>query len=208
MIGASKEIELGYGIVRASRITYVGELGWEIYIPTEFALSIYDEIVKCGQDVGLVHAGYHALNSLRIEKAYRHWGHDITDEDTPIEAGLSFVVKYDKPGGFIGREALLKQKESGCKQMLVQFLLEDPEPLIYHNEPIYRNGTIKGFIRSGMYGHTLGAGVGLGYIEHADGVDSDYIASGQYEIEIAGERYPAIASVKPLYDPENLRIRV
>jgi len=107
---SSREIELGYGIVRASRITFVGELGWELYIPTEFALSIYDEIVECGKEYGLVHAGYHALNSCRIEKGYRHWGHDITDEDTPIDAGLEFAVKYDKPGGFIGRDALLKQK--------------------------------------------------------------------------------------------------
>ncbi|RLA03028.1 MAG: FAD-dependent oxidoreductase, partial [Gammaproteobacteria bacterium] len=159
---SSREIELGYGKVRASRITFVGELGWELYIPTEFALGIYDEIVERGKDFDLVHAGYHALNSLRIEKAYRHWGHDLTDEDTPIEAGLEFAVKYDKPGGFIGREALLKQKESKPVKKLVQFLLEDPEPLLYHNEPIYCNGEIKGYVRSGMFGHTLGAAIGLG----------------------------------------------
>jgi glycine cleavage system aminomethyltransferase T/glycine/D-amino acid oxidase-like deaminating enzyme len=202
----NQEIELGYGLVRASRITYVGELGWEIYIPTEFALSIYDLLVERGEEYNLAHAGYHALNSLRIEKAYRHWGHDITDEDTPLEAGLNFAVKYDKPGGFVGREALLKQKESGCKKMLVQFLLADPEPLIYHNEPIYRNGEIKGFIRSGMYGHTLGGAVGLGYIENQGGVDKDYIEAGRYEIEIAGQRYPASSSLKPMYDPDKLKI--
>ena len=118
----SQEIELGYAIVRASRITYVGELGWELYIPTEFVAGVYDAIVAAGAAYGLKHAGYHALNALRMEKAYRHWGHDITDEDTPLEAGLGFAVKLDKPGGFIGREALLAQKQAGLKQRLVQFL--------------------------------------------------------------------------------------
>jgi len=203
----SREIELGYGIVRASRITFVGELGWELYIPTEFALSIYDEIVDCGKEYGLVHAGYHALNSCRIEKGYRHWGHDITDEDTPIEAGLEFAVKYDKPGGFIGRDALLKQKETKCVKKMVQFLLEDPEPLLYHNEPIYCNGEIKGYVRSGMYGHTLGAAVALGYIEDPDGVTAEMINNSQFEIEVAGVRYAAKASLRPMYDPTMARIK-
>ncbi|HMK85453.1 MAG TPA: FAD-dependent oxidoreductase, partial [Steroidobacteraceae bacterium] len=132
--GTSREIELGYALVRASRITYVGELGWEIYIPSEFMQGVYDEIIAAGERHGLVHTGYHALNSLRIEKAYRHFGHDITDEDTPWEAGLGFAVKLDKPGGFIGREALLRQRESGLTRRLVQFLLASPEPLLYHNE--------------------------------------------------------------------------
>ena len=152
----SQEIELGYALVRASRITFVGELGWELYIPTEFMLSVYDEIVSAGESHGLVHAGYHAMNSLRIEKAYRHWSHDITDEDTPLEAGLGFAVKLDKSGGFIGRDALMKQKEQGLERRLVQFLLKDPQPLLYHNEPIWRDNEIVGFVSSGMYGHTLG----------------------------------------------------
>ena len=130
----SQEIELGYAIVRASRITYVGELGWELYIPTEFMTGVYDEIVAAGAAFGLKHCGYHALNALRMEKAYRHWGHDITDEDTPLEAGLGFAVKMDKPGGFIGRDALLKQKEEGLKQRLVQFLLKSPEPMLYQRQ--------------------------------------------------------------------------
>ena len=154
----SREIELGYAMVRASRITFVGELGWELYVPTEFMQHVYDRIVEAGEAVGLAHAGYHALNSLRLEKAYRHWSHDITDEDSPLEAGLGFVVKFDKPGGFIGREALLGQQEQGVALHLVQLKLNDPEPLIYHNEPIWRGDEIVGHITSG--GHTLGGAVG------------------------------------------------
>jgi len=199
----SKEIELGYALVRAARITYVGELGWELYVPTEFMACVYDEIVAAGASHGLVHAGYHALNSLRIEKAYRHFGHDITDEDTPWEAGLGFAVKLDKPGGFIGREALLRQREAGAPKRLVQFQLRSPEPLLYHNEPIWRGDTIVGFVRSGMYAHTLGAAVGLGYVTDAAGaIDPD-----AYEIEVAGVRQAALASLRPLYDPKQERIR-
>ena len=142
--GSSREIELGHAYARASRITYVGELGWELYIPTEFAAGIYDALVDAGEDVGLRHAGMHAMNSLRIEKAYRHYGHDIADADTPLEAGLGFAVKFDKPTPFIGRHALLRQREEGVRQRLVQFLLEDPEPLLYHNEPIWRDDAICG----------------------------------------------------------------
>ncbi len=199
----SKEIELGYALVRASRITYVGELGWELYVPTEFMAGVYDEIVAAGAQHGLVHAGYHALNSLRIEKAYRHFGHDITDEDTPWEAGLGFAVKLDKPGGFIGREALVRQREVGMTKRLVQFQLRSPEPLLYHNEPIWRGDTIVGFVRSGMYAHTLGAAVGLGYVTDVTGaIDAD-----AYEIEVAGVRHAALASLRPLYDPKQERIR-
>ena len=204
---ASRQIELGYSLVRASRITYVGELGWEIYIPSEFTLGVYDLLVETGADFSLRHAGMHAMNSLRIEKAYRHYGHDITDDDTPLEAGLGFAVKLDKPGGFNGRNALLKQKEIGVSKRLVQFLLENPEPLLYHNEPIWRDGALAGYVRSGMYGHTLGGAVGLGYIEHENGVDVDYVMSGTYEIEVAGELYSAKPSLQPLYDPCSERVK-
>jgi len=203
----SRVIELGFALVRASRITYVGELGWELYVPTEFIQGVYDELVNAGAPHGLTHAGYHALNSLRIEKAYRHWGHDITDEDTPLEAGLGFAVKWDKPGGFIGREALLRQKQSGCLKRLVQFRLKSPEPLLYHNEPIWQGGSIVGFIRSGMYAHTLGAAVGLGYVTAPGGAVVEGIGADDYEVEIAGVRWPAEASLRPLYDPKNGRIK-
>ena len=201
----SQEIELGYAIVRASRITYVGELGWELYIPTEFMTDVYDTIVQAGPEFGLVHAGYHALNSLRMEKGYRHWGHDITDEDTPLEAGLGFAVKLNKPGGFMGRDALVRQKAEGLKRRLVQFLVKSPEPLLYHNEPIWRDAAIVGYIRSGMYAHTLGGAGGLGYVATPGGATPDL---DRFEIEIAGIRYPATASLRPMFDPANAKIKL
>lgn len=203
----SREIELGYALVRASRITYVGELGWELYIPSEFTIGVYDILVEAGADFGLRHVGMHAMNSLRIEKAYRHYGHDITDDDTPFEAGLGFAVKLDKPGDFIGRDALIRQNERGVCKRLVQFLLEDPAPLLYHNEPIWRDGAVAGYVRSGMYGHTLGGAVGLGYIEQEGGLEADCVMSSNYEIEVAGELYPAKPSLKPLYDPHSERVK-
>ena len=203
----SREIELGYAFVRASRITYVGELGWELYVPTEFAAGVYDEITAASNAFGLVHAGYHALDSLRIEKAYRHWGHDITDEDSPLEAGLDFTLKFDKPGGFIGREAVLRQRERGLAKRLVQFKLSDPEPLLHHNEPIWCGDQIVGYIRSGNYGHTLGGAIGLGYVTGPLAADPSEIENAAFEIEVAGARIPALASLTPFYDPQNRRIR-
>lgn len=206
--GTSRDIELGYGFVRASRITYMGELGWELYIPTEFSAGIYQTIVDAGAEFGLKHAGMHAMNSLRIEKAYRHWGHDITDEENPIQAGLGFAVAWDKKDGFIGRETLLREKEAGVTQRMVQFLLSDPEIMLYHNEPIYRDGQIVGYLTSGMYGHTLGGAVGLGYVEHAEGVNAEFVNGGSYEIEVAGNRVPAKASLRPMYDPKSERVKI
>ena len=205
--GASKEIEIGYATVRASRISYVGELGWELSIPTDMALHVWETITEAGADFDLKHVGMHAMNSLRIEKAYRHWGDDIADEDTPLEAGLGFAVKFDKPDGFIGRDALLKQKEAGLTRRLVQFRLTDPEPLLYHNEPILRDGAICGYVTSAMYGHTLGGAIGMGYVNNDDGVDADYVKSGAYEIEIAGKRFEAEASLRPMYDPKGERMK-
>ncbi|MGI9314417.1 MAG: GcvT family protein [Luminiphilus sp.] len=203
----SREIEMGFGHVRASRITFVGELGWELYIPTELMQHLYGLIAEAGESYQLVHAGYHALNSLRLEKAYRHWSHDITDEDTPLEAGLGFVVKFDKPGGFIGREALMGQQEQGLSRHLVQLRLKDPEPLIYHNEPIWRDGEIVGHITSGAYGHTLGGAIGLGYVAGEPGLAAESVLEASYEVEVACERVAAEVSLRPLYDPENARIR-
>jgi 4-methylaminobutanoate oxidase (formaldehyde-forming) len=203
----SQMIELGYAIVRASRITFVGELGWELYIPTEFMAGVYDEIIAVGESFGLKHAGYHALNSLRMEKAYRHWSHDITDEDTPLEAGLGFAVKFDKAGGFMGREALLRQQDAGIERHLLQFKLNDPTPLIYHNEPIWRDDEIVGCITSGAYGHSFGSCIGLGYASVEPGAGPAAALNGKFEIEVAGERILADASLRPLYDPKNERIR-
>jgi 4-methylaminobutanoate oxidase (formaldehyde-forming) len=203
----SQEIEIAYARVRASRITFVGELGWELYIPTEFMLGVYDEIVTAGNAFDLVHAGYHALNSLRIEKGYRHWSHDITDEDTPLEAGLGFTVKFDKVGGFIGRDVLLQQKEAGLDKRMLQFKLQDPEPLLYHNEPIWRDDEIVGHITSGAYGHSLDGCIGLGYVHTGNGAKPEDVLDSKYEIEVAGVRVPADASLRPMFDPKNEKIR-
>ena len=201
--GTAREIEVGHARLLAQRITYVGELGWELYIPTEFAGHVFDTIVDAGGEFGLKLCGIHVLDSCRIEKAFRHWGHDITDEDTPVEAGLTFACAFDKKGGFTGRDALLKQRDAGVpSKRIVQFLLQDPEPLLYHNEPIWRDGKLIGRTTSGNYGHHLGGAVAMGYIHDEGGVTADFVGSGRFEIEVAGERFPAKASLRPLYDPK------
>ena len=204
----SQVIDLGYARVRASRITYVGELGWELYIPTECAPGVFDAIMAAAPSVGGRLAGYHALNSLRMEKGYRHWGHDISDEDTPLQAGLGFAVAMNKPGGFIGHAALVAQKDAGLTRRLVQFALADDQGLLYHNEPIWRDNKIVGRISSGMFGHHLGKSLGMGYVECAQqGEPADAILSGHYEVEVAGVRIPATPSLAPLYDPTSARVK-
>jgi 4-methylaminobutanoate oxidase (formaldehyde-forming) len=206
--GASKEITIGYAPVRATRISYMGELGWELYVPAEFAGHVFDRLVAAGKSHGLALCGMHAMDSLRIEKAYRHWGHDIGEDDTPLEAGLGFACAFDKKTHFIGRDALLRQREKGLSKRMVQFALEDPEPLLYHYEPIYRNGRMVGHVTSAAYGHTLGRAVALGYVTEPGGVGADFVSSGTFEIEIAFKRYRAKASLKPIYDPTSARMRV
>ena len=206
--GTSRVIDLGYARVRASRITYVGELGYELYIPAECAQSVFDVIVAAGEPFGLRLAGYHALNSLRLEKAYRHFGHDIGDEDTPLEAALNFAVAWDKRGGFVGLEALRRQRESGVRRRLVSMALERADRLLYHNEPIWRDGALVGRISSAMFGHTVGAALGLGYLANGGApVSDEWIACGRYEVEVATERVPARVSLRPFYDPSNERVR-
>ena len=203
----AREIGIARAPVRAARITYVGELGWELYIPAEFAGGVYDAVVAAGDDLGLRHAGYHAMDSLRIEKAYRSWGHDLGCEDTPLEAGLGFAVRFDKRVPFIGRDALLAQREKPLARRLLVFVLDDPEPLLYHDEPIWRDGALVGRIASGAYGHTLGRSIGLGWVAHPDGVTEAFVTDGRWEIEIACERRPARAQLAPPYDPRSLRVR-
>jgi len=205
--GTCREIELGYQSALALRMSYVGELGWELYIPTAFAVAVYDALAAAGAALGLRHCGYHALNSLRIEKAYRDWAHDIGPDDTPLQAGLSFTCAWDKPGGFTGREALLAQREAVPDRRLVQFLLADPRPMLYHNEPIYRDGELCGYTTSAMYGHTLGGAVALGYVSGPAGASEAYVSCGRYEIQVSAERVPARAALRPLYDPTSSRVR-
>jgi len=203
-----QQIDIGYALVNALRITYLGELGWELYVPSEFSLHVYDYILQAGEEIGLKHAGLQALETLRMEKAYRDYGHDIDNLDTPGEVGLGFTVDSDKPVNFIGKEAFLEQKASGTpKRQLVQFLLEDPQPLMHGGEPIYNNGVRVGDIHTAAYGHTLGGAVGLGPITNASGVDKEYIQAGSFEIEVVGVRFPARASLRPMYDPKNEKIK-
>jgi len=204
--GTAREIEIGYAMARATRLTYVGELGWELYVPAEFAVNVYEATVAAGQEFGLRHAGYHAMDSLRMEKGYRSWGHDIGGEDTPLEAGLGFAVAFKKEE-FVGREVLLRQRDKPLARRLVMFTLADSEPLLLGDEPIYRDGVLVGRITSGAYGHTLGRSVGMGYVTHADGVDAGFVRAGGWELEIAMERVPAVAHLEPPYDPTSARVR-
>ncbi len=208
--GCSREIEIGYARVRASRITYVGELGWELYMSAEHCLDVYERVLGAGESFHLRHAGYHAMDACRVEKGYRHWSHDIADEDTPLEAGLGFTVAWDKPGGFIGREALIAQRERGVlpKRLVQVMLIEDAAaPLLYHEEPILRDGVIVGSIKSGAFGHRLGRSLGMGYVECPQGVSGDWLSEGRWEVEVACERHPVQVQLGPWYDPKNERIR-
>ncbi|PKQ02982.1 MAG: hypothetical protein CVT72_15985 [Alphaproteobacteria bacterium HGW-Alphaproteobacteria-11] len=205
--GTAREIELGMGLARAHRISYVGELGWELYVSTDQAAHVFEALVAAGAAEGLKLCGLHAMNSCRMEKAYRSFGHDISDEDHVLEAGLGFAVALDKPD-FIGRDAVLRKREAGLTRRLVQFLLTDPGPMLYHNEPILRDGRIVGVLASGAYGHTLGGSVGLGYVPCAQpGESAAETLAAHYEIEVAGRRVAARASLAPLYDPKAERPR-
>jgi 4-methylaminobutanoate oxidase (formaldehyde-forming) len=205
--GTAREVQIGYSQALALRITYVGELGWELYVPVPFAPGVYDAIVEAGKPLGLRHCGYHALNSLRIEKAYRDWSHDIGPDDTPLDAGLAFTCAWTKPGGFIGQDALLSARSQPRKRRLVQFLLSDPQAMLYHNEPILLDGKRLGLITSGMYAHTLGAAAGLGYVTDERGVSDEMIAAGRFEILIGNRTVAARASLRPFYDPAGARPR-
>jgi len=203
--GTAREIEIGMGLARAHRVSFVGELGWEIYVSSDMAAHVFEALEEAGAGIGLKLCGLHALDSCRLEKAFRHFGHDITDEDHVLEAGLGFAVKTDK-GDFIGRDAVLKKREQGLQRRLLQFRLHDPAPMLFHNEAILRDGRMVGHLSSGNYGHALGAAVGLGYVPCA-GQDAADLLSSDYEIEIAGGRHTATASLTPMYDPTAERVK-
>lgn len=204
--GTAQEIELGMGLARAHRVTYVGELGWEIYVSADMAGHAFETLFDAGQDMGLKLCGMHMMDSCRIEKGFRHFGHDITCEDHVVDAGLSFAVKTDKDN-FIGKEAVLARKETGPMNRMVQFKLTDPEPLLFHNEPIIRDGEYVGYLSSGSYGHTLGGAIGLGYVPCAGEKAAEVLAS-TYEIDVMGTKVRAEASLKPMYDPKAERVKV
>jgi 4-methylaminobutanoate oxidase (formaldehyde-forming) len=200
-------IDFAYARPLALRMSYVGELGWELYIPAEFAPGVFEALMAEGEKFSLQLIGLHAVDSLRLEKGYRHWGSDITPDDTPFEAGLGFAVKLDK-NDFIGRQALIRQRESSLARKLVMFTLDDPEPLLYHDEPIYRNGELVSSVTHGAYAHMLGCAMGMGYLENPQVISDEWIVSGKYEIEVEGDLIPAKAHLKAPYDPARKRVRM
>jgi 4-methylaminobutanoate oxidase (formaldehyde-forming) len=206
---AAREIDIGYARVLCTRITYLGELGYELFIPSDQAVHVYDQVAAAGERFGAVHAGLRALGSLRMEKGYRDYGHDLDNTDDPYETGLGFAVDLQKPGGFIGKEALLERKAQGpLQRRLVSVLVKDPEPQMFHAEIVRRDGKAVGYVRAASYGHTLGGAVGLAFLEPQQTVDDSYLTTGTWEVEIAGKRYPAVVSARPLYDPKGDRIRI
>ncbi|MFW5920828.1 MAG: glycine cleavage T C-terminal barrel domain-containing protein, partial [Polyangiales bacterium] len=203
-----REITVGHARLTCVRITYLGELGYELYIPTEHAAYVYDTLVERGEPLGLRHAGLKALSSLRMEKAYRDYGHDMDNTDTVLEVGLRFVVRLDKPGGFIGREAVVAQKAAGPpRRRLVQVLVKDPEPLMFHGEILKRDGRPIGDVRAASYGHTLGGAVGLAMVEADEPVTRGFLEAGRWEVQIAGRDYPAAVSLSPMLDPKSERVK-
>ena len=204
--GTAQEIEIGMGLARAHRVTYVGELGWEIYVSTDQSAHVFEVLAQAGEDFDLRLCGMHMMDTCRMEKGFRHFGHDITSEDHVLEAGLGFAVKTDKPD-FIGRGAVLRKRETGLEQRLVQFKLTDSEPLLYHNEPILRNGENVGYLSSGGYGHHLGAAIGMGYVP-CKGESVSELLDSTFEIDVKGTKVKAEAQLKPFYDPKSERVKV
>lgn len=203
--GTAQEIELGFGMARVHRVTYVGELGWEIYVSADMAGHAFEVLHEAGQAHGMKLCGMHMMDSCRIEKGFRHFGHDITCEDHVLEAGLGFAVKTAKPD-FLGRDAVLRKRDEGLSARMVQFKLSDPEPLLYHNEPLLRDGEIVGYLSSGNYGHHLGGAMGMGYVP-CKGESAEQVLASSYEIDVAGTRVKAEASLRPMYDPKGERAK-
>jgi 4-methylaminobutanoate oxidase (formaldehyde-forming) len=198
-------IDIGGTRALALRVSFVGELGWELHVPTEQAAALYETVVTAtGEDV--THAGFTALTSLRLEKAFGLWGADFSVADTPLEAAHAFLCDWDKPGGFLGREALLRQRAEGIRRRLTCFVLDDPEPLLWGGEPIFRDGQPVGYTSSGGYGHSAGGSVALGYVGASEPISRAWLRAGRYEIDVAGERVPATAHLRAPYDPERSRM--
>jgi len=210
---AVKKIAVGFAWITCVRITYVGELGYELYVPAEQAVHVYEKLIEADEKngVGLIHAGLRALGSLRMEKGYRDYGHDMDNCDGIYEVGLGFTCDYEKESGFVGKEAALEEKKGEAVNRLVQVLVKDPEPLMIHAEVVYRNGKTVGDIRAASYGHTLGGAVGLCMINAVEGgekvVNKQFIETGEWEVQIGAKKYPALVSLRPLYDPKNEKIK-
>jgi 4-methylaminobutanoate oxidase (formaldehyde-forming) len=206
--GACRTIAVAGAPVLALRVTYVGELGWELHVPVEFAATVYDRLIEAGQEHGIANAGYRAMESLRLEKAYRAWGADIGPDHSPLMAGLGWAVKLKKSTAFLGREALEEQRRRPLPRLLAGFTVDDPDIVLFGRETIFRDGKRVGWLSSGGWGYTIGKNIGLGYVRNSEtGVDANYVMSGRYELEVATERVPASVFLQPLYDPEMRRVK-
>lgn len=194
----NKWIEMGSAHIWANRMSYVGELGWELYVPSEFAIAVFDQIAEAGAARDMALCGYHTLNSLRFEKGYRHWGHEVSPDESPIEAGLSFAVAWDKDADFIGRKALERQRANGVTKRLIQIAVEDESVLLHHNEPIWRNDEMVGYVTDGMWGHTVGAAVGMGWVERGQKFSKDWLTDAEWFVEVPGKLAPARVQLGPL----------
>ena len=207
--GSVKEVGIGDARLHAARVTYVGELGWELHVPAAQAPAVLETLIAATPEHGGKLAGHYAINSLRLEKAYRAWGHELSPDETPVEAGLSFAVAWDKPGGFIGREALLPQREAGANALpkrLVAFQATDPGVILWGGERLWRDNEPLGYTTSAAYGHAVGGAVALGYAKHPDGVSADWLQAGSYAVEVNGQRHAVEASLKPFYNPDRSRV--
>jgi len=207
--GSSQEIDLGHATVRATRITYVGELGWELYVPCEFAVGVYEALFEAGADLPLTDAGYYAINSLRLDKGYRAFGSDLTPDHNPVEAGLRFTCKLGSDLDFIGRRAVERAAAEGPRRRLVSFLLEDPDPMLWGGELVLRDGAPSGQVTSAAWSGTLGASVGLAYVWRPDRelLTADHLRSGTYEINVGGRLHRAGVGLRAFFDPSNERVR-
>jgi 4-methylaminobutanoate oxidase (formaldehyde-forming) len=205
--GAARRIFIGYGEALAVRMSYVGELGWELYVPTEFAEGVYEAIVAAGAAFGLRLAGLQAMDALRLEKGFKHWGHDIGPEDTPYEAGLGFAVRLQHEDAFIGKAALKRQQARGTRRRLCLFTLPGSTALLLHDEPIWRDGVVVGRTTSGQFGHTIGMPIAMGWVTGRKPIAAAWLNAGRYEIEVAGERLPARIHLEPPWDPRGARMR-
>jgi heterotetrameric sarcosine oxidase gamma subunit len=208
--GSSREITLGYSTVRATRITYVGELGWELYVPVEFAVGVYEDLLEAGSDLGVVNGGYYAIESMRLEKGYRAFGRELTPDYGPLEAGLMFTCKLKTDIDFLGREALERARAEGPRRRLVAFVVESAEPMLWGGELVLREGVATGQVMSAAWGESLGACVGLAYVWDPDGdvVDRDSVLRGGFEIDVNGRRWPTRISLRPLHDPDGEQIHL
>ena len=210
--GTSRSIDLGHTFVRATRLSFVGELGWELLVPVESAVHVYDTIVEAGAEHGLVHAGYHTLDSMRLEKGYRSWGHDIGWLDSPDEAGLGFTVAWDKPAGFMGRDAALARRDAHTRseeavRRLVHVEFEDPDVFAYHDEPLYRAGELIGTVAAASYAHCLGRAVALAWVTGPAPIDDSWLSAEPVEAEVACERTPVRLALTSSFDPRSERMR-